>query len=354
MYIIDGHIMRHVVIGSLMALAVLTSIDLVFAFVRDASKIGQGDYSVSKSLFYVALTAPRRVYEFVPMAAVIGSMMMLGGLAEQREFIAMRSAGISVRQITFAIMKGGMVLVLLALFLGEAVVPFTEPYAQQMRMFSRTQTTALSSTRGIWVRDRLSFVNIINMLPDGELQHLDIYKLDEEHRLRVKTTASKAVFNDDAWMLYGIKQVTFNEGHLDIQYYEKARWDALLNPKLLSVLVVKPEQLPIWRLLAYMNYLQANGLETEPYQFAYWRKVIAPFGILIVLLLSLPFIFGSLRSAGTGQRILIGIMIGIGYLLFSQVVRRMGTVYDFGAFLSNVMPVVLFLMIGLVALRQVR
>ncbi len=354
MRIIDKHIARHVVVGSLMALVILVSIDLVFAFAAEATDIGEGDYSLGKSLLYVLLTAPRRAYDFMPMAAIVGSMVMLGGLASQSEFIAMRSAGVSAKQIAFAIMRGGMVLVLLALFLGEAVAPFTEPYAQQMRMFSQTQTTALKSTHGIWARDGLSYVNIINIKPDGELQNLDIYEFDEERHLRIKTTAGRAVFEDNAWTLYDITQVKLQQDGLETQRYEKAKWDALLNPELLSVLAVKPEQLPIWRLVTYMDYLKANGLETEPYQFAYWRKIVAPFAILIMLYLSVPFIFSSLRSTGAGQRTLIGIVIGIAYFLLSHVMGRLGEVYDYSAFLSNVIPAAFFLFVAMASLRWVR
>jgi len=72
------------------------------------------------------------------------------------------------------------------------------------------------------------------------------------------------------------------------------------------------------------------------------------------LLLSVPFIFSSLRTTGTGQRTLIGIVLGIGYFLIAHVTARMGEVYDFNPFLSSVTPIVLFIGIGFGALRLSR
>ena len=354
MKILDKHIGRHVIAGSLMALVILVAIDLVFAFGSEVSDIGEGNYDFIKSLFYVLLTAPRRAYDYIPLAAIVGSMVMLGGLAANSEFIAMRSAGVSLTRIAISITKGGLALVVLALVLGEAITPFSEPYAQQMRMFAQTQSTALKSEHGIWARDGRSFVNILQLRPGGELRRVDIYEFDENFRLRFKTHADKALFEDNAWVLYNIEQVEVKPDGLDIKRYEQAKWGALLSPELLSVLAVKPEQLPIWRLTTYIDYLEANGLETKPYEFAYWRKIMEPFAIIVMLLLSLPFIFSSLRSTGAGQRILIGVVLGLGYYLIAQVMGRVGEVYNFSPFLSSVVPLVLFGGLGFAALRFAR
>jgi len=87
--------------------------------------------------------------------------------------------------------------------------------------------------------------------------------------------ADRAQFEDDAWVLFNIEQVEVTPDAVNVTRYKKAKWGALLNPELLSVLAVKPEQLPIWRLTTYIDYLEANGLETEPYEFAYWQKMTA-------------------------------------------------------------------------------
>lgn len=79
-----------------------------------------------------------------------------------------------------------------------------------------------------------------------------------------------------------------------------------------------------------------------------------PFAIIVMLLLSVPFIFSSLRSTGAGQRILIGIVLGLGYYLIAQVMGRMGEVYNFSPFLSSLVPLVLFGGLGFAAFRLAR
>jgi lipopolysaccharide export system permease protein len=351
MRILDRHIGRHVLTGSLIALVILVSIDLVFAFGSEVSDIGEGDYDFIRSLIYVLLTAPRRAYDYMPMAAIVGSMVMLGGLAASNEFTAMRSSGISMLQIAVSVIKAGLILVTVSIVLGEGITPFSEPYAQQMRSFAQTQSTALKSEHGIWARDGRSFVNILQLRPGGELRRLDIFEFGEDFSLRFRTHADRAVFEDDAWMLYNIEQVEIKPDGLDIKRYEQAKWGALLNPELLGVLAVKPEQLPIWRLTTYIDYLELNELETEPYEFAFWHKISSPFAIIVMLWLSVPFVFSPIRATGAGQRILIGIVLGIGYFILSHIMARMGEVYDFSPFLSNLTPILVFIGLGFVVMR---
>jgi lipopolysaccharide export system permease protein len=351
MKILDKHIGRQIVFGSFIALVVLVSIDLVFAYAREVDNIGRGDYDFKKSLLYTFLTAPRRANDFMPLAAIVGSMVMLGGLARNSEFIAMRSAGISVARIALAVLKGGLVLVLFALILGEAVMPFSEPYAQQMRSFATTKSTALKSEHGIWVRDGSNFVNIQQARLDGELRQLDIYEFDTEQKMHTIAHAKSAQYSDSAWTLFELEQVKLTGELLKTEKFSKARWEALFNPEVISVLAVKPEQLPVWRLMTYMDYLRVNGLATEPYEFAFWRKIMSPVAILIMLLLSVPFLFTSIRKSGAGQRILIGIVLGIGYYLVTNITGRVGEVYDLDPFLSSIIPSLIFLLAGIIGIR---
>ncbi len=354
MSILDRHIGRHIITGSIMALLMLVGIDLVFTFVGEASDIGEGDYSLGKSLLYVILTAPRRAYDFMPMAAITGSLVMLGGLAGQNEFTAMRSAGVSTRQIAGAVLKGGAVLIGIVIILGEGIAPYTEPWAQQMRTFARTQSTALKSQHGIWIRDANSFINIGQVHPDGKLYNLDIYRLDDNYRLQQHTRAKRAEYKDGTWTLYNLTRTRMQPQRLQTITDQQAPWDVLLEPELIKVLAVKPEQLPIWRLHTYMAYLRTNGLDTRAYEFALWGKITAPFVIPVMLIIAIPFIFSPLRTTGSGQRILIGIILGISYYLLSHLMVRAGQLYALNPILSNTLPIAIFLTAGWLGWRTIR
>ena len=74
----------------------------------------------------------------------------------------------------------------------------------------------------------------------------------------------------------------------------------------------------------------------------------------IMTFLAIPFVFGSVRTVGIGQRILTGSLVGIGFYLFNQTFSQIGLVYNFNPVLSALLPISLFFLLSLVLVRKVR
>ncbi|MCU7808213.1 MAG: LptF/LptG family permease, partial [Candidatus Thiodiazotropha sp. (ex Semelilucina semeliformis)] len=111
--------------------------------------------------------------------------------------------------------------------------------------------------------------------------------------------------------------------------------------------------LAAWDLWRYIDYLKQNGQAAQTYEVAFWGKVIAPAVTLVMLFLSIPFVFGSLRSVGIGQRIFIGAMIGIVFYLLNRAFSYLAVVYSFNALFTTLLPVLLFFGYALWKFRRV-
>ena len=59
--------------------------------------------------------------------------------------------------------------------------------------------------------------------------------------------------------------------------------------------------------------------------FAFWSRIARTVAIAFSVLLAIPFVLGSLRSAGTGTRMLMGLVLGIGFFLLQRLIES-GTV----------------------------
>jgi lipopolysaccharide export system permease protein len=68
-------------------------------------------------------------------------------------------------------------------------------------------------------------------------------------------------------------------------------------------------------LYSYVRYLRAQGLDTYKYELAFWSRIASQVSVLLMAALALPFVFGPLRSAGAGQRLMIGVMLGVVYFV---------------------------------------
>ena len=70
--------------------------------------------------------------------------------------------------------------------------------------------------------------------------------------------------------------------------------------------------------------------------------------------LSLAFVFGSLRSGGAGGRLMIGVGIGLAYYLVSETLANSGQVFDLNPVIITFMPTLALIGITAIALARVR
>ena len=96
---------------------------------------------------------PRRIYEFLPMAILLGALIGLGMLASSGELTVIRAAGVSVGKVTRLALRPAILLLLVGLLLGEYVVPYSEQLAQSNRAVAEGKGEAISSRHGFWHRE---------------------------------------------------------------------------------------------------------------------------------------------------------------------------------------------------------
>ncbi len=352
MKILSRYIGYHVAAGTLVSLAALLALFTVVAFVDDLGDVGKGRYTLASAFTYMTMTLPLRAFNLFPLAALIGAMMGLGLLAGHSELTVIRGAGVSTWRITLAVMKAGALIMIFALFLGEVIAPYTEQMAQEKRSVALTDQVGLRTTYGFWVRDGTSYINIRTILPDNEMQDVYIYEFDADRRLRVSTHARSARYQDGGWILEGLSQSFVNEDGITPKTIDKAVWNSLFAPEIMNIVKVKPESLSALGLHRYLAYLRDNGLSTSRYELALWAKIINPIATGVMIFLAIPLVLGRLNRVGAGQRLLVGILLGITFHIIQRTSIHMGIVYELNPFLSAVLPTLFFAVIGYGLMRK--
>lgn len=354
MKILDRYLGRQVALFTLLALAIIVFLDSFFAFIDDLGDVGIQNYTLLHSVQYVLYTMPRRVYEMLPVSALIGSLLGLGGMASSNELTAIRAAGVSIRRIVWSGLKVGLGLMAITIALGEWVAPDMERQARELKALTKGAQLSAYTKTGFWARDGLTFIRVKEILPGAVLSRLTIYEFGDNRQLQSAIAAKTASYKDGAWHLQNVKQTRFiGIDEVKVTHITEAQWRSVLDPELLGVVVVKPENLSSSGLYTYIQYLEDNGLDSKRYQLAFWYKVFQPLSLLVMLFLAIPFVFGTLRSVSMGQRVFIGVMVGLGYSVMNNLVGHMGLVYGMNPLLSAVIPSLLMLSIALYAMRRV-
>jgi lipopolysaccharide export system permease protein len=127
-----------------------------------------------------------------------------------------------------------------------------------------------------------------------------------------------------------------------------------VDAELLGITLVKPVSLSARGLMSYISYLRRNGLTAIRYETEVWSRIARTATVVIMPVLALAFVFGSLRSAGSGSRLLIGVLIGLAYFLASEMIANSGQVFNLNPAIVNWVPTLALLMVTVFALSRVK
>jgi lipopolysaccharide export system permease protein len=352
---LDLYILREVLIGSLVAAFVLLVLLDFFTFADELRDMGEGDYGLRQIFAFLGLTSPRAFYELLPSGALVGSLVTLGNLSNQRELMAIQAAGGSRARIVGAVLIGGVLLASVSAGVGEWVAPSAERRAQMIKAEALKKQVALLSKYGFWVRDGHVFVNIRQIQQQENLGDINIYELDEARRLATATHANRAAYDRGQWLLKKIRISRFLPEQVTAERKERADWSSVLAPDLLNAFVIRPESLSAWELARYIDYLRENGQQSRPVEQAFWGRMVNPLVTLVMLLVAVPFVLTFRREVGIGQRIVIGVVIGLGFYLFDRLFSHFGLIYEMNPVFAAAFPTSLALVgaiIGLFAMRR--
>ena len=353
MMILERYVGKAILMGTLVVMLVLLTLLGVFELVKQFDKVGVGNFTIADAFLTAMLALPSRTFEIFPMTALVGSLLGLGSLASSGELTAMRSAGVSVNRLVIAVLKTSLVMLVFIFIIGEWLGPVSEEYAQKIKVEKMQKKVTLKSEYGFWARDGDEFINIRKILPGSRLEEIYIYQIDEDKRMRLTTYAKSANYIEGKWQLDGILQSAIQDNMVKSRSVGSASWSSMIDPDLLSIIVVEPSMLPAWGLYHYMTFMKQNGQNATTYELAFWIKVITPFTTIVMLLITVPFVLGSLREVSVGQRIFVGAMIGVVFYVLNQAFSHLSIVYSFEPLVAVLTPGIAMLALGIFMIRRV-
>ncbi len=354
MAILERYLGRVILNQTMLVLMVLLGLFLFVNFIDQLSDIGQGSYKLLDAIKYVIMTAPRTLYELFPMAALLGTILGLSVLANDSELIVMRSSGISIMQITRAVLKTGGFFVIIAILIGEVVSPWTETQAERNRAEALQENVQQQTNFGLWMRDATTYVNVGEVLPDLSLLRIKIFEFDQNKRLRSLVYAKEGRFDGQEWLIEGVTQTVIGlDDKATPQKLETAFWNTDVTPQILTAFLIQPEQLSIWQLKDYIQHLSENNQKTNSYELAFWNKLVLPLSTAVMVILAIPFVFGNLRMGNLGKSLFLGIMLGLGFYAANKGFGYVVLATDLSPLLGATLPVMVFLFVALILLRRV-
>ncbi|TVR91763.1 MAG: LPS export ABC transporter permease LptG [Wenzhouxiangellaceae bacterium] len=333
----------------LLLLAVYTLIEVI----REARSL-TGDYGAVQMLWFLMQTTPRRLYDIFPFAALIGTLLGLGALASANELVAMRVAGFDRRQLMVRVLLTVMVCLALMMWMAEWLIPDLEARARAERQQARTGQLHVGGTGQFWLRDGPFMVRLGEAVwvDQEQLVFTDIlvYRLDSSMRPEAIITAERGWHSGANWQLAQVSWRELADGHLGRQ--ESADLASVLTPGLFQAAVSRPRLLAMRDLYRMRSYLDRSGLDTGPYDQAFWSRIFFPLNVIAMVLIALPFVFRSARSGNQGAGLFIGVMLGLVFFVVSRLSAGMALLWPLPLWLSTMLPALLIIAVSAVLMRR--
>ncbi len=368
--IVQRYLGREILVAVFFVLLAFLGLFAFFDLINELSEVGKNGYRIGQAAIIVLLGLPGRAYELLPIAALIGTIYALAQLASHSEFTILRVAGLSTAHAARIVLVPGLVLVALTYFIGELVTPRAEAETQRFRATIARGTLSQAFKSGLWVKDSgtapdhtavVRFVNIGEVKSNNSLSRVRIYEFDTTLHLRsLSFAASGEYLPPQTWRLHNVTETHFiadnGQGlpeRIEVTQLDETLWHSELTPDILGVLLVPPDRMAATELGNYVRHLEENRQVANRYQIAYWKKLIYPFAVLVMMALALPFAYLQARAGGISLKIFSGIMIGIGFYLLNSLFSHVGLLNTWPPVLAASLPSLVALAAAVVALRYV-
>lgn len=377
---------------------VLIAFLALFAFfdlMGELRSVGHGGYRLEHAFLYVFMGLPGYTYELMPIAALIGTIYVLAQFASRSEFTIMRISSMSTVMAGAMLAKIGVVFAVTTFLFGEFISPKASELAEKLKLRVQGASISQEFRSGLWAKDVIKengitgtvigsrFLNVREVRPDGQLQGVKVYEFDRDFRMTSTIVADHANYQGaNVWRLADVLEtrfsaaagsgvgvafpvVTFPAGDgqpgavpsltnaISTRKMATRNLVSEITPEILAVLFADPDRMSALDLSAYSKHLEENKQRAERYKIAFWKKLIYPFAVFVMMALALPFAYLHFRAGGVSLKIFMGIMIGVSFQLLNSLFSHLGLLNTWPPFATAILPSALFLLAAMVALWRV-
>ncbi|MDO8702926.1 MAG: LPS export ABC transporter permease LptG [Undibacterium sp.] len=373
MRVLQRYFGTEIVRAVLFVMLALLSLFSFFDLMGELPSVNKGGYKLAHAFLYVFLGLPGYIYEFMPIAVLIGTIFVLAQFASNSEFTIMRAASMSTWMAGSMLAKIGLVFVVLTFLFGEVISPLSTRWAKDVKMTALGASVTQEFRTGLWTKDLVRenglegnivgsrFLNVKEILPNRQLVGVKVYEFDINFSLVREVTAGRAEYaGKNVWRLFDVVETAFPKtltaqdmSSVNSKKFATREVVSEITPDILSVLFADPDRMSAYDLAAFSKHLADNKQSSDRYEMAFWKKITYPFAVLVMMALALPFGFLHARSGGISLKIFSGIMIGMVFYLINSLFSHVGLLNTWPAPVTALVPSVLFLIMAALALRYV-
>ncbi|MFH0792573.1 MAG: LptF/LptG family permease [bacterium] len=304
MKILDRYLVREFLFSFFAVLLVCLVVMVIQELFETFGKILRNEPPLGAVCLYFIYTMPGDVVEVAPVAAILGALFAIGGMARHNEVTAMMASGISTLRVALPIALTGTVLSVGMFVFNEIVVPDSTSKAERIYLveIKAKGDSVLTRSKDIFVKGagRRFYMMEGFDTKGNEMEKPTVYVQTENASfIERRIDAQRAVLEPKAggngrgeWVFYGATVWNFDkDGFVKSMksYVEPLRLEMETDLEKFLSHRKKPEAMNYFELRDYVEILNARDETAYDLRTDLASKISFPFAVLVLTMIGLSF-----------------------------------------------------------------
>ncbi len=288
-------------------LLTFTSITIIAEFFDKAPEFYREKPPVILIIKYLLFQTPRSLLYALPFTSLFSILITIGISSKWSETIAIKASGCSTRKLFSSFLILGIIITLLALFIGETIVPAATSKAAWIRKVQILKESPRISHRedALWLKGLDgSLVRIAGFVEDeSKILKTSIFSFNSSFGLEQRIEADSAEWINGKWDL---KNVTiFNFQNNTSMKLVSLTTSAIEEPKIFREEIKTPDEMNFMELYTYYDRLENAGFKSVKNLVRLYEKLAYPTINFVMIIFGIALALnakwgGGIKAAGLG------------------------------------------------------
>lgn len=274
---------------------------------------------------YLALRFPLVLAQVTPMSVLLAALMTYFNLAQRGEAVILRGGGIGPTQFLTLLSPAALAIGLVYGIVSDRVLPRSERALVDWWQDTQEDRDDSADGKPVWLRFGTQMLSADAVRDKGRhLVGLTVYPRDAQGRATGRMHAAEARWEAGTWTLHDVEAVGLEDDGHHVDRRDTLSWVDGPDPQNWWQLAVPQQHLALSQLRAILAGSWSGKRGPYYYEVAAQRVFVAPLTCLCMALLAMPGVVGSRRARTLGGGFMMGLGLGLGYILFDGIVGALG------------------------------
>lgn len=344
-HVLLGYLTRELLGRILTTAAILLALMEVLALLEQLTPILERHQGARGIAYYMLLHAPLLVGGTLPLAVLIGSLVLLIQMTTGSEIAILRAAGLTTAALTRLMLPAILALGVAGAVVDDQITPRAERALASW--WNRTDPHP-ESGHGFWFRSGMTLADIGYVAQGGAtVVHADLYQRDPNGRLLRTVHLNTLRYAHGTWTDDGGRSLeptgaTVRTATLTPAPAQSHGWPAGLRPTDMIRLSMDTPPLSVATIIAILRGHAPASQPAAALRTALLARLLTPFSFAVMLLLALPVVYIPPRSGTRSWLPVWCLGAGLLFVVFQGMLRALGNAGTLPAPAATLPGIVIF------------